>query len=457
MNSLVFEYEAMSQKGTVAFFEKTAFWQIINHYEKVKNFDKCIEVLNIATQQHNFCSEFFQHKASLLLRSNRLDEALQALTTAEALSPNDSELQHLRIEILTAMHCFEEALALANQKIGSLGTADESDFQAHTANIYEHVGAFDEMFDDLAETLLLNGENTEALEKIGVATEFSGRYEDSIILHKTLLDNHPYSYLAWYNLGTAYARIEQHNKAVEAYEFAMVITGKNEFAFRDCAESYIQIKNYAKALRCYEELLEHHDVDSDLLMRIGFCYEQLQQYKLAKAFYAKALQFDDGNAEAHYLLGQMLFHDNALESAATSYRRAIEYDDRNEKYHVALANVCYQMGDLEAAEAAYWKATEVAPDEYSCWLALADFLYNNKRSNDAIEVLDEGYAYACAVELLYTKIMYQFANGKRKEALLALQEVLLDDFDTHTALFEMAPELRQDADVLATIAAYQEG
>ena len=77
--SSIFEYEAMSHKGTVGFYEKTAFLQLINHYLNQELFDEALEVIDHAVNQHPFSGAFHIVQAQLFIEKNCENLALEAL------------------------------------------------------------------------------------------------------------------------------------------------------------------------------------------------------------------------------------------------------------------------------------------------------------------------------------------------------------------------------------------
>ena len=51
---LIFEYEAMSQKGTVEFVEETVFEKLIEFFQNKCSYEKALEVVNHALTHYHF-------------------------------------------------------------------------------------------------------------------------------------------------------------------------------------------------------------------------------------------------------------------------------------------------------------------------------------------------------------------------------------------------------------------
>jgi len=54
------------------------------------------------------------------------------------------------------------------------------------------------------------------------------KQEESIKFYEQYIDNEPYSYAAWYNLGNAFNKMDLFEKSIDAYDYAILI--KDNFA-----------------------------------------------------------------------------------------------------------------------------------------------------------------------------------------------------------------------------------
>ncbi len=454
INDLISEYEAMSQKGTVGFFEKAAFHCILDYYERHGLIDQALSVVDHALGQHPYYGEFYLLKAQLLLDKGFETQALGCLEKAEAFTPNDIGIHLLRVDALISLSQYQDALLLLdNMKRGAV-KSDLSEIYLREAIIHEHIEDYNEMFRSLRSSALANPENRETLERMWYCVEISENFSRSVQLHKKLVDINAYSSLAWYNLGLAQAGLENYEDAAEAFEYAFLIDEKFGFAYRDCAAALIQLNQYEKALECYEEYLEHFNPDCDLYTKIGQCYEFLDNYTLAKTFYIRAARINPMNDEVYYRMGECYVKERRWKSAITSYTKAVKLDNRKEEYIAALAEAYYQMNDPIKASYLFKKATETAPEQAKYWIQYSSFLMEVGEKEEALEVINEAIIYACGTELHYCRIVCLFALGRRQEALLSLKETLYKDFDMHDSLFDLSPELANDAEVLSVISAH---
>lgn len=71
------------------------------------------------------------------------------------------------------------------------------------------------------------------------------------------------------------------------------------------------------------------------------------------------------------------------------------------------------------------------------------FLSLGKRKGpQSLGYVENSDAMGFGPELEYARVACLFALGRKQEALLVLEEALLDDFDSHPGLFRLLPGLK---------------
>ena len=453
---LVFEYEAMSHEGTVGFLEEKDFLKIVEYYRNDKQLDKAIEVIRQAISQYHYSSHFHILHAELLLEGSKAKLAFNALNQAEILSPNELEIQLLRAEAWAALGKSKAAfLILETAETKAENKLQKSEIYFCKACIHEHFKEFNKMFDSLKDAVLANPGNNPALERLWLGVELSRRYEDSIKLHHSLIEDNPYCFISWYNLGHAYSSVGQHENAAKAFEYAYLIDESFEFAYRDCAESWMRIHAFEKAIHCYEEAMEHFDPDSDLYVKRGYCCEQLTDFAKAKSFYIQALRLDEHNGEAYYSLGRCFAKEKRWKSAIGAFSKAILLDDRKEEYLYALGKAYFETPEKQKSLEWFQKAVDAAPEQSKYWIKHAHCLMQLGDLEEAISVLEEAHDYVpSSSSLLFCQVACLFEAGRRKEALFLFSKALAEDYNQHFILFNWLPALKKDTDVRLILNSY---
>lgn len=456
ISDLIFEYEAMSQKGTVGFIEETVVFKLVKHYTQSKDIEEALRVVGFGLEQFTNCAEMYACKASLLSEIKQDELALHYLDTALIFSINNPQLLLIKAEILVRNEQCEDAEKILTL-LKSIAPMRELEYvYLLEAQIYENTDAYDDMFDSLRDVLVINPRNEEALSRMWLAMELSGRYEESVALHESITDETPYSHLAWHNLGHAFLGLEDYDNAIDAYEFAIVSNEHFEYSYRDCAAVYIQKRNFKKALELYKEVEERFEVDYDVLAKIGYCYQRLGQHTTAVVYYKKSLDMQNQNPEAYFRLGECLKLQGDLTNAVKAIQMAVEIDDSYEEYFFALAQVYSLLGETELASEAFCKANEIAPENTEYWIGHANFYRNHENPDTALEIIEEAEMNIACADLLYSRVICLFELGRRKEAMLSLQEALLEDFYLHKMLFEELPYLQNDREIQSLISCCQE-
>ena len=453
---LVSKYEALVEEGRTALWKEDELLDLILYYETEHLFDRALEVADQGIHQYRYSLDFYLRKAQVLLSCRKEDLAISTLDEAEHLAPEALDIALLRIEALISLDLFEDALAsLQTLRAHTNNLQELSDISLSEALVYEAREQYDFMFYALKKAIWENPENKEALERLWLCVELSKKYQESIDFHEQLLENHPYAYLAWFNLGHAYAYLGQYEKAIEAYEFAYVINERFEFAYRDCAEICFELKRFEQALKCYSEVLEYFEPDQDLLLRIGQCYQHLGDFPTAKAFLSKAIHLDPMNDEVHFHLGECYAGECDFRNAISAYRKAIQIEDKREEYYAALGEAYCRENRPALAEQMFREATDIAPETPDYWIQYVRFLMNRQQYNLALDLLDEAIDYAVGPELDYCRVACLFLAGFEQEAFIQLSETLQEEFEHHTLLFEFLPVLESHSKVQALLTVFR--
>ncbi len=456
INNLVTEYESIVEKGSMKYYEESDFLQLVDYYEQETMRTRAIEVLDQAISCHPYSVSLFIKKAKLLMDEHQQINAIQILDQAALLSPDDINLDLLKVKAIALLGNTQEALSL----VASLKEVGDSEILSNIyvveSIIYEQLEWHDEMFYALKNALELKADNEDALERIWLCVELSKKYKESIELHLRVVDNDPYSKMAWYNLGHAYAYLGQYAEAAEAYEYAYLIDDQFEFAYRDCAEVLFMLQYYDQALHCYEEILEQFEPDADLYMRIGQCYFHLNSIKKARHYLTHSILLDPLNDEVLYHIGISFSKEGEWRNAISFYEKAIEIEDRREEYWSALGEAHCQLKEWIVAEECFQEATEIAPEQSKYWFQYAQFLIQQGKENEAFLLLEEAQDYSVGAELIYCQAACSFATNQNTQGLNLLQIALEEEIEQYQIIFDLMPHLLQDEKVKALIAYYLE-
>lgn len=298
--------------------------------------------------------------------------------------------------------------------------------------------------------------NQELFRHLLLCTELTGNHADSRELYIAVLDEHPYCSYAWYNLGWACVQLEEHEEALEAFEYAYITQPYFEDAYRACAELAVQRGLHQRALQCYLEMKTHAaEADSEVLVSMAECYLCLGDSRTAKKMCRQALKLDPYHADACYQLGACLMAEKDYKQAVRWLREAIRNQDRREEFHSLLAVAYGYLGQAQKVLFHLWKATEIAPEDAHGWLRLAEFLLAAGDVAEACEVLEQALENTSSAGLLYCWAACQFLSGRREQAVDTLRLALNADLSCLPEIFRWVPALQDDLEIQGLLRTYR--
>lgn len=456
VSELIEYYEKMVKDNSNCFFEENSFDQIIDYYEDRQQHEKALEVADMAIYQHPFSANFLVRKAQVLFEMKDFDQSMDLLDKAEVLDSADIGIYLLRSDIYLWMGKYVKAVNTITAAMQFAEKEEMPDLFLELADIYEEWEKYEEVFDNLVRTLELDPENEEALNRLWFSVEFTEKYQESVEFHTEFIDNHPYSYLAWFNLAHAYAGLDQNEKAIEAFGFVLAINEEYEYAYKDCGEIYFKMGNYQLAAEYFTKATMLSKPYKELYYSLGDCYEKMVDHNKARYYYRKATNLDPYFDEAYFKIGLNYEAEGRWESALSSYERCYKLDQDNPGYIIALANAYRETNSINKAIDLFRKAVELQPDDKENWLDLSRAQFEAGDYREAFSTLDmASLNFSDNADVIYTRSAYYYTAGNKNEAYLNLERGLLQQFNGHGLVFELNPMMEQDAAVLHLIDIYR--
>ena len=453
---LVIRFEDPAQRGTTAAMEEGDFLTLIKYFQDEALPSRAMHVVDTAIDRYRQSSRFYLRKADLLIDNRQEELAMLALERAQHFDDdNTPELLRLRVRALSRLEQYDTALDVVERLKQTEDKAILCGAYHAEALVYYDMKQYERAFFSLKQALDYQADNQEVLSTIWLCVEMSRRHEESVALHEALLEDHPYTAVAWYNLGQSYQYLCEYDKAMHALETAFLIDEQFEYAYRECAEICLFTQHYAEALKCYQGLLDNFGPDYLTLFNMGKCSFHLGNYALAKTFLDQALAIDPYEDEVHFYIGQCYARCEDYPRAIAKYREAIEIEEQREEYYAALAEVYYKLRQFERADTYFEEATTVGPEFSEYWIRYALFKVEMGEDEAALEQLDMADCNCGAPELHYARVAVLLQIDRRAEGLEVLGEALLHDYSMHAHLFDLMPCLREDKEVKALVKAFE--
>jgi tetratricopeptide (TPR) repeat protein len=456
IQELLAQFENLRKGKTASYMDEESFERIIDHFEIEENFIKAKMATEMAIEQYPYSGTLLARKANLLLTQRGYEEALILLDQAFILDPNNIDIYILKTEALLALDRQEEAVSLLEQALMNFEGDEKIDLLLELADVYDDYENFEKVFDCLKAILEQDPNNEEALYKICFWTDFTGRNDESIELHLKIIDENPYSELAWFNLGAAYQGIKLYEKAIDAYKYVIAIDEKFDYAYRNIGDAYIRLRKYKDAIENLEKILEFSKPEDVIYEAIGYCYEKLKHFAQARFYYRKACHLNPDNSYMFYKVAYSYYHENKFEQCVKQLEMALKIKHNKPEYNLLMGECKLELGFTKEGIQYLMNAVRLRPKSAIGWETLIKAHYQTGLYQEALDQVDVAEKLLGIKPVLkYYKTAIYFALGMIKEALLLLEEALTVSPAHLKKLIQLNPSLLQYHSVSDLILKYK--
>lgn len=456
IRDLLKQYDNLRTGHSASFLEEESFEKIIDWYDDQEEPAKALEAAEMSIEYFPFSAPLLLRKADLLLATRRYREALRILEKAETLDATDVSLFILKTDAYLALDMQEKAVAVLEEAITQFEGEEKLELLFELADVYDDYEEFDKVFDCLLLILQTDPTSEEALYKICFWTDFTGRNEESIRLHLQIIDEHPYSELAWFNLGAAYQGLKLFEKAIDAYQYAVAIDEKFDYAYRNIGDAYIRLRKYKEAIEALEKVLELSKPEEVIYEAIGHCYDRMHNYGQARIHYRKASHLNPDDSKLLYKIACTYYNEGQWASAIKGLEAALKINRLQYEYNLLMGECKFQIEAYKEAIQYFSTAVRVRPKNKAGWEALIRCLYYGGFYTEARQqALAAVQATNGKPLFLFYISAILFALNKGKEALLFLEKGMEAAPKLLKKFMSLNPSLLQNPKVVDVIAQYK--
>jgi tetratricopeptide (TPR) repeat protein len=456
LRELLKQYQNLRNGHSHSFLDEESFEKIIDYFDDREEIPQAIEAAELAIGQYPYSSALLIRKADLMIASKHYAEALKILERAGSLDGTDINLYILKTDAYLALDQQEKAVTLLEDALQHFEGAERIELLFELADVYDDYEEFDKIFDCLKLILEQDSDNEEALYKICFWTDFTGRNEESIRLHHQIIDNNPYSELAWFNLAAAYQGLKLYEKAIDAYKYAVAIDEKFDYAYRNMGDAYIRLRKFRDAIESLEKVLELSKPEDVIYEAIGHCYDKLTQYAQARFYYRKASHLNQEDSKLYYKIACTYLNEGQWSNAVKQLETAIGIQSKQPEYNLAMGECKMQLGEYKEAIQYFSSVVRMRPKNVSSWEALIRCLYNATFFKEALEQTQAALSYTGGkpIFVFYLSAIY-FSLGKSKEGLIQLEKAMAKAPKMLKKLVELNPGVLQYQPVVDIIARHK--
>jgi tetratricopeptide (TPR) repeat protein len=425
LSEILKKYENLKKGRTHSFLDEEAFEKVIDYFDEKEDLGRALEAAEKGSEQYPFSSIILIRRADLLIASLKYSEALDILDKAAMLDSGDIEIYILKTEAYLAMDKQVKAVEILEQALQIFSGDDKIALLFELADVYDDYQEFEKVFDCLRLILEADPNNEEALYKICFWTDFTGRNEESIRLHRKIIDDYPYNELAWFNLAAAFQGLKLYEKAIDAYQYAIAINEKFDYAFRNMGDAYIRLRKYRDAIEALEKVLEITKPEALIYEAIGYCYDKLFHHAQARFYYRKASHIAPEDSRIYYKIACTYFNEGNWENAIKQLETAISIHREQFEYNLLMGECKMQQGLFKDAIQFFSVVVASRPRNKKGWEALVRCLYKAEYFEEARDQVITALQVSNGQPLFqYYLSAILFAMGKSKDAILQLGEAM---------------------------------
>ncbi len=456
LKELLQQYDNLKAGRSHSFIEEDSFEKIIDYFDEKDDLVQALEVTDFAIRQYPYSSTLLLKKADLLIASKKYKQALYFLEEAELLDTTDIDLYILKTDAYLALDQQEKAAAVLETALEYFEGDEKLELLFELTDVYDDYENFDKVFDCLKMILEIDPNNEEALYKICFWTDFTGRNEEGIKLHQQIIEDFPFSELAWFNLAAAYQGIKLYEKAVDAYQYAVAIDEKFDYAWRNMGDAYLRMRKYKEAIEVLQKVLELARPEDVIYEALGHCYDKLHNYALARFNYRKATHLNQDDSQLFYKIACTYMNEGVWDSAIKNLQIAMRTHKLQPEYNLALGQCYMEQGKIEEAVQYFGNVVRTKPKSTNGWIELLKCLYHAKCFDEGIKYVEH------AIELtnykpifIFYKSAFLLAIGKSKEAMVQLEFAMDKNSKLIKKLIELNPAILQNQSVIDIIAKFK--
>lgn len=434
-------FEERREKGEYYYMDLTTIDEVLEYYRIIEDWEKAHALIDHALGQFPYNAELFYKRSCLALELERLEEARYDVEVALKLRPDEVAFLVQKARVLTMQSSFidaRETLSCALQYVDNPG------------EIYFELGLIAQNAEDYIEALRYfmaalkcNAGFEEALAESVICLEMLEETESAVRLVDEYLDEYPFSAQAWFLLGSTHYRLGFFEKAIRAFDYAILLNDDFVPAYHGKGNAQIEIYKYDAAVRTFLELLVRFPYDEAGLLSVADCFYAIEDYNTARRYYRRCNKFFPDSPDALAGIGDSLKAQRRYLEAIRFYMRAVERADGEHVEALAgLAEAEYQLGNPVYAQTALARALQLAPDDVKLWQEWAARFEKDGELEVALDLLTDAIEInPLAAELLYQYSVYAFRAGRSNEALVFLENALLSDYSKHRIILRLSPEI----------------
>jgi tetratricopeptide (TPR) repeat protein len=428
----------MLKTNAIYFFDLVEFEEIIIHYLDAGKHALAKKAVKLGLQQHPASVDLKLLQVEIYVFEDELDKAEMLLKIIERLEPNNDEVFIQKAAISSKKGNHKLAIELLKKALAF--TDDKVDVWSLLGMEYLYLDNFRNARLTFQKCVKADFEDYSALYNVVYCFDMEKLHEEAITYLNEYIEVNPYCEVAWHQLGRQNYILEDYEKALNAFDYAVIIDESFIGGYLEKAKTLEQLERYKEAIDNYLITLELDDATAFVCIRVGECYQKLGNFNEAISFYKKAVHEDPLLDKGWMMLTNIYFDNENYQKAAYYISKALKIEEDNAVYWRRYSEINLKQNFYEEAVNGFNKCLSLNDDALEIYIGLTDVLSFLGEFNEALNTLIKAHkTYKDSAEIEYRLAGLFYILNKEQYVFNHLVTALQIDYDYHIVLKELYP------------------
>ena len=292
--NLVLKCESSFQEGFLesSLFSEEEFDILINHYMEEMEEEMIYILTKMAYEQHPYSGDLAIRYADALIVNGEIDKAIELLNRQLSFNTCDSDLYFLMAKSLIYKKEHKDVFHYVDKAV--FFNIDENPAFFWTSIAQEYIDQSDfenalKCYKNAKSLAKSTDSNIDILIDLAYIYDKLGQPAESIIYYRQYLDYDPFNDNVWFNLGTMYARKEDSDSAIEAFDYAYALNSANSSALYNKGILLVNGDKFSDAIEVFDEMITLEPSDEATLISISEAFIMKEQYDYALIYLRRVI------------------------------------------------------------------------------------------------------------------------------------------------------------------------
>ncbi|MDB4155972.1 tetratricopeptide repeat protein [Gammaproteobacteria bacterium] len=268
------------------------------------------------------------------------------------------------------------------------------------ANSQYQLGWLDASITTMERIIILSPDDYKIHNNLGLAYQRIGEAEKAVKIINVALKINPAYGEAYYNLGVVLFDLENFNECIVNYEQSIALRPTHVGSYNNLGIAKKQAGRIYEAEECYRAAIEIDPNFADPYYNLGILKLEAGDMLAAEEYFRKAIELRPNYSEAYLNLGIVLAEQGNLLAAKNTFEEITIFDPTYSQAYSLLGKTQFSLGNEEEAMRCLWRALEIDPGDLEACRELGSLNMSKKNYILAASLYSNSTTLANGVEFL---------------------------------------------------------